>query len=69
MSQAITIGHGAPLTLNARRKHLTWCLFLAGLFSIAAVQSCQLERRKCGPFAIGQSAIGSCDYIAGEPRE
>lgn len=40
-------------------------LFLVGLFSLAAVQSCSLERLECGPFTIGRSAVGSCDYIAG----
>jgi len=45
-------------------------LIVVGLVSVAAVAECQRERPKlCGPFAIGQSAVGGCDYIGGQPRE
>lgn len=61
----LAVSPGTTLLSNETLKLIVWRLFLAGLFSIAAVQSCQLERRDCGPFTIGQSAIGSCEYIGG----
>jgi hypothetical protein len=60
--------HGALWSLNKRRDRLLMELVLAGLLSIAAVRSCEVERRPCGPFTIGKSAIGGCDYIAGRER-
>jgi hypothetical protein len=65
MSATIAVTNGTVWPSNAILNRPVWRLFLVGLFSIAAVQSCQLERRECGPFVIGQSAIGSCDYIGG----
>jgi hypothetical protein len=65
MSSTIAVTGGVVWPSNDILKRLVWRLFLVGLFSLAAVQSCQLEQRKCSPFAIGQSAIGSCDYIGG----
>jgi hypothetical protein len=44
-----------------------WCivvlLMYLGLMSLAAVQSLRLEQPKCGPFTVGQSAVGSCDRL------
>jgi hypothetical protein len=44
-----------------------WCILVLliylGLMSLAAVQSLLLEQPKCGPFTIGQSATGTCDWI------
>jgi hypothetical protein len=68
MSVAIPANHGALWSLNKRRDRLLMELVLAGLLSIAAVRSCEVERRPCGPFTIGKSAIGGCDYIAGRER-
>jgi hypothetical protein len=65
MSATIAVGDGTAWPSTEILPRLVWRLFLVGLFSIAAVQSCQLERRECGPFTIGQSAIGSCDFIGG----
>ena len=65
MSSTIAVTTDTVWASNEILKRLVWRLFLVGLFSIAAVQFHQSERRECGPFTIGQSAIGSCDYIDG----
>jgi hypothetical protein len=68
MSIAIPASRGARWSFNKRRDRLLMQLVIAGILSIAAVRSCEVERPPCGPFTIGKSAIGGCDYIAGEER-
>lgn len=64
MASTTAVYRPAAWTLSARQRELLIrCLFFVGLISIAAVHSGQMERRDCGPFTIGQSAVGSCDYI------
>jgi hypothetical protein len=45
-----------------------WCmvvlLIYLGLMTLAAVQTLRLEEpRECGPFTIGQSRLGGCDWL------
>ena len=47
----------------ARAGRILALLIVLGLISLAAVLADRLEVRKCGPFTIGRSAIGSCDWI------
>jgi len=48
---------------KVRAWRLAVLMFL-GLICLAAVQSYRLEGRdECGPFTIGRSAIGGCDWI------
>lgn len=66
MSVAAPASRKAIWLLNERCRHFVMYLFLFGLFSLALVRSCEIERAPCGPFTIGVSAIGGCDYIAGQ---
>ena len=47
----------------ARARRILALLIFFGLMSLVAVQSLRLEPPECGPFTIGQSAIGGCDWI------
>jgi hypothetical protein len=53
-------------TLNAVIRAWLLVIFLIclGMMTLAAVQSLQVEQqRKCGPFIIGKSVIGGCDWL------
>jgi hypothetical protein len=55
----IGVGPGSP----EFRAYILALLIFLGLMSLAAVQSYRFEHRECGPFTIGRSAIGGCDWI------
>jgi hypothetical protein len=38
-------------------------LALLGILSFAAVSDQIGERRRCGPFTVGISAVGGCDWL------
>lgn len=63
---SVSAGKRAAWTGNhniARARRILVFLIFLGLISFAAVQSNRLDYRECGPFTIGQSAIGGCDWI------
>jgi hypothetical protein len=43
-------------------RNLVFLLALLGVISLSA-SSVQRDRDECGPFTIGVSAIGGCDYL------
>jgi hypothetical protein len=70
MSQVIAVPRHSPSwdddTLNAALR--AWCmvvlLIYLGLMTLAAEQTLRLEQpRECGPFIIGQSSLGGCDWL------
>ena len=46
-----------------RANRILVLLIFFGLIAFVAMQSKRTNYRECGPFTIGQSAIGSCDWI------
>jgi hypothetical protein len=70
MSAVIAVPTRSPLWDDGTQSAVlrAWCsvvlLIYLGVMTLAAVQSLQLQqRRECGPFIIGKSAIGGCDWI------
>jgi hypothetical protein len=48
-----------------RARYILAILLALGLVSLAAVSDRTEHPDECGPFSIGQSAIGGCDRIGG----
>ncbi len=70
MTLQTTIGVGAPAIADAKRRAaliMIAVLIAVGLMTLAAVQSNRLTPERCKAFTIGQSAIGSCDWIGATP--
>jgi hypothetical protein len=69
MSAVIAVPTRSPAWGEGTQNVLrAWCLVVLliylGLMTLAAVQSLSPEQRQeCGPFTIGRSAIGSCDWL------
>jgi hypothetical protein len=60
----------APPTTYINRKTFLVAVVLAllltvGLMTLVAVQSLRKPPEPCKPFTIGQSALGSCDWVPG----
>lgn len=48
--------------IHAAARRLLFIFAMLGLLSLAASAE-RVERERCGPFTLGVSALGGCDYL------